>query len=189
MNQNVFGVILFSFIVGTAIFISEYFVTLPTPPAVFERQVTVNNKYSCSHQKRTSYGNPVTPTTPDGMANVKVTQAVLNQLTNQLNTDFQIKRESPQTEAVGIALHFFVKNGRTTEYLATESITIKPNFDEKGKAAHDVISPFQWLDDLNQRDNLYVIAEPTPNFRNSKSPEPIFDGTKAIPVLLMKERE
>ena len=186
MNQNVFGMILFSFIVVTAVFVSEFFVKLPTPPAVFERQVTVSHKYSCG--KRIVQANPAAPI-PTSLANVKVVQAVLNQQTNQLATDFSIKKIDPQTEPVGIALHFFGKNGRVTQYLATESITVKPDFDHKGRATHDIISSFKWLDDLPQRDNLYVIAEPTLNFRNSKSLEPAFDGTKAIPVLLMKERE
>jgi hypothetical protein len=184
MNQNVFGVILFSFIVGTAIFASEFFVTLPTLPAVYERPATTaKNHYSCSRQSRVVYRDA-----PAELASVKVTQAYLNQRTNQLNTDFLIKRENPNTQSVGISLHLFVKNGRTTQYLATETINVKPDFDADGKANHDVLSSFQWLDDLENRDNLYVIAESSVNFRQSKTPEPKFDSTNATPVLLMKAK-
>lgn len=183
MNQNVFGAILFGLIVGASIFVSEFLVTLPTLPAVYERPATTaKNHYSCSRQSRVVYQNA-----PE-LASVKVTQAYLNQRTNQLNTDFLIKRENPQTDYVGISLHFFVKNGRTTQYLATETINVKPDFDADGKANHDVLSSFQWLDDLENRDNLYVIAESSVNFRQSKNPEPKFDGTNATPVLLMKAR-
>jgi hypothetical protein len=182
MNQNVFGMILFTFIVGTAIFVSEFFVKLPTPPAVFERPATVN-KYSCSHQRRTVY---VSETTPVGNASIKVTQAVLNQQTNQLTTDFSIKRETPNTSAVGIALHFFVKNGVTTKYWATETITVTPDFDENGKAIDDVSKSFKWIGDLNLGDNLYVMAEPSLNFNRSRSIKPTFDATNATPVLLKR---
>jgi len=183
MNQNVFGVILFSFIVGLTVLVSAFFVPLPTPPAVYERPVTVKNTYSCSRQTRAA----VHQSAPAGISSVKVTQAVLNQLTNQLNTEFLVKRENQQTEDVRVALHFFVKNGRTTQYLATETINVKPEFDENGKANHDVLSSFKWLDDLEQRDNLYVIAESQLNYNRNKNVEPVFNAANATSVLLMKE--
>src|SRR5687768_1254323 len=130
MNQNVFGVMLFSLIVGSAIFISEYFVPLPSPMPVYEKPVTVKNtEYSCKKQSRTVTSQPVVST-----VQVKIIQAELNQRTNQLTTDFLIKRDHPQTETSSVALHFFVKDGRSTQYLATEMVRLKPNFDESGKA-------------------------------------------------------
>lgn len=185
MNQNVFGAILFSVIVGMAIFVSEYFVVLPTPPSVYESPITVNKKYSCSHQGRTV----INQTSPTGVASVKVVQAVLNQRTNQLNTDFAIKLDNPQTQAVSVSLHFFVKDGAKTIYLATETMIVQPDFDFEGKANHEVISSFQWLDDLQKRDNLYVIAEPSISFNNSRTLEPKFDANLATPILLMKVKE
>ncbi len=182
MNQNVFGVILFSFIVGLSVLVSAYLVPLPTPPPVYERPVTVKNTHSCASQSRTV----INQTTPAGLATVKITQAVLNQRTNQLNTEFSVKRENQPTKEVGVALHFFVKNGRTTQYLATETIIVRPDFEADDAANHDILSSFQWLDDLNRRDNLYVMPELSQNFRLNKSLEPKFESAHATPVLLMK---
>jgi hypothetical protein len=184
MNQNVFGVILFSLIVGTAIFVSEYFVPLPTLLPVYERPVSSDNKYTCSQRKR----QVTYQTSQIAKPTVKVSQIFFNQRTNQLNTDFLIKAESPKTENVGIALHFFTKDGRKTKYLATETILVKPNFDESGLANYDFISSFKWLNDLNRHDNLYVIAEPSVDFRSSKTLEPNFDSSKATSVLILNER-
>ncbi len=180
MNQNIFGVILFSVIVGTAILISEMFVTLPTPAAVYERP-TYESRTTCHRRV-------VNQTTPVGVASIKVVQAVLNQQTNQLDTDFLIKKENPQTEAVGIALHFFVKDGGTTRYLATETITGVPEYNHDGTAKYSVISSFKWLNDLKSRDNLYVLAESSIPFQRSKLLTPNFDEANASPVLLAKGR-
>ncbi len=180
MNQNVFGVILFSFIVGTAIFVSEFFVTLPTPPPVYERPV-YESRTSCRK-------NMVTQTVPAEIASIKVRQAVLNAETGKLYTDFLVKRESPQTQTVGVALHFFVKDGRGTRYLATETVALSPEFNYDEKANNSVVSSYQWLDDLQRRDNLYVVAESSIPFQKSKNLEPKFDEANAVPVLLMKGR-
>lgn len=182
MNQNVVGVILFSVIVGIAIFVSEYFAPIPAPLPVYERPVTVDNKYSCSHRSRTVINQSI----PVGVADIKVVQAVLNPQANVFNAEFLIKKENPRTEAVGIALHFFVKNGRTTQYLATETITVVPDFDSRGNATDDVTASFKWLNNFEQRNNLYVIAEPSSNYNKSKDLEPIFDESKATSVLLDK---
>lgn len=182
MNQNVVGVILFSVIVGVAIFVSELFYVAPMPPTVYAKPVTVENKYSCSHHSRTV----INQTIPVGVADIKVVQAVLNPQANEFNAEFLIKKENPRTEAVGIALHFFVKNGRTTQYLATETMTVVPDFDSRGNATDDVTASFKWLNNFEQRNNLYVIAEPSSNYNKSKDLEPIFDETKATSVLLDK---
>lgn len=186
MNQNVFGVILFSLIVGTAVFVSVYFVPLPVPPAVVEKTfntITVDKKYSCSKQsRRTVYQPP-----QYGLANVKVIQAVFNQETKQLNTEFRIKRLSNETEGVRIALHFFVKNGKNTTYQATETITLRPDFANTGTADHAVVSSFKWLNDMQPQDNLYVIAESTVSFNQSKSLEPVFEAAKAQSVTVMNK--
>ncbi len=181
MNQNVFGVILFSLIVGTAMFVSAFFAVVPAPPTVVEKPLEASKPTSCFTKKKV-----VNQTTPVGVANIKIMQAVLNQQTNQLDTDFFIKRENSQTEAVGVALHFFAKDGGKTRYLATQTVTVTPDFDYDNKANHAVTSSYQWLDDLKRRDNLYVIAEPSSSFNQSKNLEPYFDEAKATAVLLDK---
>ena len=107
MNQNIFGAILFSVIVGTAILVSAYFVTLPTPPAVYEVPAIAKRVVACDHRR------VISQTIPVGRASVKVRQAVLNRQTNQLYTEYIIKKANPKTEAVEIALHFFLKDGGT----------------------------------------------------------------------------
>lgn len=180
MNQNVFGVILFSFIVGIAIFISEFFIALPTPPAVYERPV---------YESRTSCRKKVdTQAIPAEISSIKVWQAVLNAETGKLYTDFSVKKGNFRDESIGVALHFFVKDGRGTRYLATETVALSPEFNYDGKADHSVLSSYQWLDDLQRRDNLYVVAESSIPFQKSKNLEPKFDEANAVPVLLMKGR-
>lgn len=182
MNQNVFGVILFSFIVGTAMFVSAFFAPVTEQPLVVVEKPTVSSKpTSCFTKKKF-----VDETTPVGVANIKVVQAVLNQNTSQLDTDFFIERGNFRTNAIGIALHFFSKDGGKTRYLATQTVTVTPDFDYDNKANQAVTSSYQWLDDLKRRDNLYVIAELSSSFNNNRNPEPRFDETKATAVLLDK---
>lgn len=187
MNQNVFGVILFSLIVGTAIFVSEYFVTLPTPLPVYEKPITVKqDDYSCSKQSRKA----ITQLTA-----IKVDQAVLDQTTNNLHISFHIKRhismtkdtlaKIPESETSKISLHFFDKSGSKTKYLGTEEMTITPHFGYGDQSNFAKYASFKWLDDLQKHDNLYVIAESSVKFNKSASLEPDFDEAKATSVLLM----
>jgi hypothetical protein len=180
MNQNIFGVILFSFIVGTAIFVSEFFVKLPSPPSVDNEQpIIYQSKNRCG---KTVYQSPIV----SSLAKIKIKQSVLNLNTNQLNTSLEIERERPSVENIGVSYYFFVKDGKSTRFLSSETVTVKPDFNTHNKANELIISSYSWLDELNSKDNLYVIVEPSANGFRPSSSIPRFDDSMATPVLLMK---
>jgi hypothetical protein len=179
MNQNIFGAFLFSIIIGSAVLVSLYLTPLPKPLPVYEAPVyaQTGKTLTCNKSRVEKHSPPV------GSVVVKIRQAVLNQTTHKLTTEYLVKRDHPQTEAVRISLHFFAKDGRSTQYLASESITLEPVFDQNGMATENILSSFKWLDDLKQTDNLYVTIDLSANFNRSKNLEPVFNPAAAIPVL------
>lgn len=180
MKQNVFGVVLFSIIIGTAIIVSEFFVTLPTPPAVYEKPI-YEGKTSC---RKVVYNSPSTQ-----VAKVQVNQAILNSKTKQLNTSLTVERSDFSTETVGLTYHFFVKDGKTTRFLASETVGIKPDFNTGNKVNHEVLSSYSWLDNLDSQSNLYLLAESGNPFSPELKSIPRFDEFNATPILLMKGKK
>lgn len=180
MNQNVFGIILFSLIVGTAIFASEYFVTLPTPLPVYEKPFTVTNSGN-------SCGKRVYQAAKYGKTDLKIKQAVFNLRTKQLDTSLEIQRFDSETQNTGVTFHFYVKDGITTRYLASDTVHLKPNFDQNNKAIQEITSSYFWLDNLKSHKNLYVIAEPSQNsFKTDAESIPRFNESGASSVLLIR---
>lgn len=180
MKQNIFGVILFSIIVGTAVYVSQSTVTLPKLPAVEERPV---------YESRTSCRKVVVKAPATNLAKIKVTQAVLNPRTNQLITSLWLEKQNPSINHLGVTYHFFVKDGSSTRYLASETVAIQPSFNSDNIATHEIMSSYNWLDNFDVKDNLYLIAS-TDNDGFSKSKSiPGFDELNAVPVLLMKGKK
>ena len=182
MKQNIFGVILFSIIVGTAIYVSQPFKTLSSPSAVTEKPVIVESRSRCG---KTVYRPPVV----SSLAKIKITQAFLNQNTNQLNTELEIQRKTNSVEYVGVSYYFFVKDGKATRFLANETIAVKPDFNGKNKVNQEIISSYSWLDGLDSKDNLYVIIEPNDDGFRPNSSIPRFEENNATPILLLKEKK
>lgn len=178
MKQNIFGAILFSVIVGTAVYISASLVTLPNPWEV--KRNFSNREISCEMPE---------PVTKRELAKVKVNQAVLNPKTNQLNTSLTVERFNSSTGHLGVTYHFFVKEGAATQYLSSETVVIEPNFNEENKANHEIISSYNWLDNFDTKNNLYVIAESSYNGFSRRSSIPRFDESIAAPVLLMNGKK
>jgi hypothetical protein len=179
MNQNIFGAFLFSIIVGSAVLANFYLTPLPKPLPVYEAPLYVQTGKTLTCNK----SRVDKPSRPAGSVMIKIRQAVLNQTTHKLTTEYLIKRDHPQTQAIRLSLHFFAKDGRSTQYLASESITLEPVFDRTGTATENIVSSFKWLDDLKQIDNLYVTIDLSANFNRSKNLEPVFNPAAAIPVL------
>jgi len=174
MKQNVFGVILFSIIVGTAVIVGEFFVVLPTPPAIEEKPLVFESKSRCGKTSRNGFGK------------IKLTQAVLNPQTNQLFTSLLVERPHSSADYMGLTYHFYTKVGAETRYLASETVAIRPDFNSNEKVAHEITSSYEWLDSLATKNNIYVMATPGGNgFAKSQS-IPRFDELNATPVLLMK---
>lgn len=178
MKQNFFGIVLFSMIVGTAIFISESFVILPTPPAVEEKPLVFESKNRC--------GKSVYQSNANGFAKVRLNQAVLNPKTGQLFTGLTLEKQNVSTEHIGLTYHFYTKDGLTNQYLASETVAIRPVFDINNRATHEITSSYSWLDKMASKNNIYVIAVSGSNVFGKHNPIPRFDESLAVPVLLMK---
>jgi hypothetical protein len=178
MKQNIFGAILFTTIVGTAVFVSASLVKLPSPPPIQEMPIQPKNVYesrnSCSKR---SYKN---------VSKITVNQAVLNPRTDKLHTNLTIERKFSGNSHIGVTYHFFVKEGAETRFVASETVAIQPNFDAGNKAFHEVLSSYNWLDKIDSKSNLYLIASTDNDGFAKANSIPRFDESNAVPVLLMK---
>lgn len=176
MKQNIFGVILFSIIVGTAVIVSEFFVVLPIPPAIEEKPLVFESKSRGGKTHRNDFGK------------IKLTQAVLNPKTNQLFTSLMIERPNSSADYMGLTYHFYTKEGAETRYLASETVAIRPDFNSKEQANHEITPSYAWLDSLVSKNNIYVMAIPESNCFSKSQSIPRFDELNATPVLLMKDK-
>lgn len=179
MNKHIFGFILFSLIVGTSAFIYGFFFTpLATiqPVSVFE--VRTEKRKSC---RKETYSR-----VERGEVTAKVVQAVFNSNTNQLDMDLFLERKNSSTDNVAVRLHFFVKDGAKTRYLATEKVDLTPDFNLDDKATHSITSSYEWLDNLKSRENLYVVPQTIGNTEREFTP--VFDEAKATSVIILSRR-
>lgn len=189
MNKHIIGLIIFSFIVGMSAIIASFFVPMPQMPKIDSVSVSESNDYvyrgstSCKKKKRKPR-----PKDYSEMASAKVSQAVFDLNKKQLDTQFTIERADDSTETVKVALHFFVNDRFTVQHIKTEFVTLTPNFDMGDKAMTTKISSFRWLNNLESRENLYVIAEVVTDSYNHKNYAPVFDSYEATAVLLSPKR-
>lgn len=178
MKQNIFGVFLFGFIVGTAIFVSELFVKLPSPSKVEEKPFVFESKNRCS---KVVYQPPVS-----SLAKIKITQAVLNPQNGKLSTSLVVQRENQLSENLGLTFYFYVKNGDLVRYLGSHSVTVKKELGTENNEFHEVLSSFSGLKNLDSKSNLYLIAGQDSNIFRPSETIPRFDVNNATPVLLLK---
>lgn len=179
MKRHILGLALFSSIVASAIFVSWLFYNAPAPavaPVGQEEVVFSKSKTNCWKDAPKANAG--------GVSRVKVVQAVFNQRTNQLETELQVDGKIPAGAWVGVNLHFFEKEAGGTRYLTSESLSVLTESDSEKTAAHSVISSFEWLDRLDSRENLYVVAERVGGFGRKVEPSG-FDAANARPVLLI----
>lgn len=184
MNKHIIGLIVFSFIVGMSAIVAAFFVRMPPIPEVAPVKVSESNEYvyrgrtSCKKKKRKPR-----PKSSD-LASAKVSQAVFDLNKKYLNTEFIIERATDSTENINVALHFFVNDSFGAQHIATEFVTLTPNFDIGDKAMTSKLSSFNWLSNLESRENLYVMAEVVDtNYSYEKLP-PVFDSYEATAVLV-----
>ena len=162
----------------------HYFIRFrESKPSEFPETSTNYVKTSCWKSKRNYKNKQTSP---------KITQAIFDSRTHKLETELFLHSDVKSTEDIKLALHFFVKDGNSTRYLATEDLTDK-KVDMKGtfdmsermtKNSFDVTVPLEWLDDLKSRENLYVVPEIISYTNNYKNYTPVFDELNATPVTL-----
>lgn len=166
MKKHIFGFALFSFIVGTAIFIysmlNPFKVENNSAPNYSPSDLRVN---SCWRMKRNlntkRSGSPI------------IKQAIFNLQSKQLNWELDTS-----TINTPIALNFFIKDDKGTRYINTKIVPINAYHNGRTGAA----SSFLWLNNLDSYENLYVTAEPVTNNYEDVSKD--FDLSKAAPVLI-----
>lgn len=183
MTKHIAGFILFGFIVGISGIIAFIFAEIPQPEKVFDDELILPRYESKSRCYKRSHGS-----FDNSDVSVKVVQAVFNERTKQLDTDLFIKRKDFSTENVSVVLHFFAKEIDGTKYLASERVWLEPEFNLEGKATHTITSSYQWLDNLNSFENLYVLADTANSKVNYKKFNPYFDEYKATAVISLKGR-
>lgn len=184
MNKHIIGLIVFSFIVGMSAIVAGFFIRMPQIPEIAPVRVSESNDYIyrgntyCKKNKRKPR-----PKNSD-LAFAKVSQSVFDLNKKQLDTEFIIERANDSTEDVNVALHFFVNDRFGVQHIATEFVTLTPNFDLGDKAMTSKISSFKWLSNLESRENLYVMAEVIDNNYSYEKLPPIFDTYEATAVLI-----
>jgi hypothetical protein len=169
MKKHIFGFALFSFIVGTTGFIyamlnivniEEVKVPSYTP--------SYSSTKSCWKMKRNS--------TQVNLGSPLVKQATFNLASKQLKWEL----DTSQINAP-IALNFFIKNESGTQYVNS---TFVPTIAFRDGSVN-ATSSYEWLNNLDSHENLYVIAEPLVHGkRGYKNSLPEFDASKATAVLV-----
>ncbi|MEZ5425217.1 MAG: hypothetical protein R2747_03025 [Pyrinomonadaceae bacterium] len=183
MTKHIVGIIIFSFIVGTSAVIGSLFYTVPGPDSVSVTE-TDNYVYKKKKKRRCRRKKRRPRQELNGEATIKIQQAVFNQATRKLDTRILLEREDDSTEAVDVALHFFVSDKYSTRHLATEFISVSPQLFGATEKGQRFSNSFSWLTDLQTRENLYVMPEVVGD-RNSylKNP-PTFNPFEATAILL-----
>lgn len=168
MNKHLFGFALFSLIVGTTIFI--YGVFHITDSRAIHQSVDYSNysqTKSCWKMKQSHRENLGLP---------RVTQAIFDVDSKQLRWELDTSEvDTP------ITLNFFVREKNGMRYINSALVPVLAYRDGSVRAT----SSYEWLDNLDSYENLYVIAEPIAQGEyQSKSFQHEFDASKATAVLL-----
>ncbi len=182
MKKHIVGIVIFSFIVGVTAIIASFFVKMPTIPAldpVFESTDYIyRGDRDCKRKKKRRHRKSV-----DQSVSLKVTQALFDARSKRLDTQFAIERSSENTETVNVVLQFFVYDEFGVQHIANEFISLNPNFDMGDVAVSKNTSSFKWLNNLESRENLYVMARAiNGSLHHNNSVD--FDPSEATAVLL-----
>ena len=169
MKKHIFGFALFSFIVGTTGFIYAMLSIVNIEEVkVPSHSQTYSPTKSCWKMKReTSRANLNSPL---------VKQATFNLASKQLRWELAASEVNTP-----IALNFFIKGVNGTRYVNS---TFVPTIAFRDGSVN-ATSSYEWLNNLDSYENLYVIAEPIgQGKRGYKNFSREFDASKATAVLV-----
>ncbi len=172
MKKHIFGLAVFSFIVGAAAFVYALFNVseiVPVYEVVSTPQNVSTEKTYCNKRQKVN--------------SIEVRQAVLDINTKEFNWELA----APDRDEM-IALHFFSKDERGTRYITTEQV---PNRISRNGVLRFTNS-YNWLNTRKSFENLYVIAQfdsdsvnYSENFQvYGNKFQPKFDATKAMAVTI-----
>lgn len=175
MTKHIVGLILFTFIVGTAAIVSGLFGN--TPISKKYTVVKINDKYRVykkkkrkkrCRKKRRHHHSPKLEAT--------VTQALFDNSSNKFITNLKFKNDRYFERDVD--LHFFVKDRHGERYIKTETIVAS-----SGKQQY--VNSFKWMKNFGSRENLYVIPT-AKTLKDGWTIPPSFNVDKATPVILKR---
>ncbi len=187
MKKHIVGFIIFNFIVGTSLIVAAFFYQKPKFESVVITPVTSETYTRSCWKSKSRFINNTT--------SARVTQAIFDSKAQELKTELFVQADDEKSlKTTKVALHFFVKDGNSTRYLATEDlkdekVSMKGTFDSSESRAAKVTflinSSYQWLDDLKSpsRDNLYVVPQIITN-NSYHDYKPVFDEMNATPVTI-----
>ena len=180
MKKHIFGLAIFSIIVSAAAIVYAVF-NVPKIVSIAPTHYIVTERTHCKMKRAANRSAVDSPA---------VTQAVFDLKTKQLSWEFTAPSSNADSEisidfsdaSSRIALHFFVKNKNGTRYLNS---VLTPGFAASENLVIKASRSYEWLDNLDSYENLYVTAEYTTwkKFQD-KAVQPEFDAEKATSVLL-----
>lgn len=172
MTKHIVGLLIFTLIVGTSAVIAGLFGYASAPEA---DSVTVSETYRVYKKKKRKKRCRKKRPRPREVA-ATVVQATFDESGRTLTTEVVLG--TPET--ADLELHFFVSDAYGTQYLKKETIVISSS-----ETLYE--NSFGWLDRLESKENLYVVARPRPASRGWDYP-PEFDAALAVPVLVRNDR-
>ncbi len=179
VKQHLIGIVLFSIIVGAAIFVSEYFAVLPIPAEGDELSIISCEIFETPNLQINGM------VFDEKTKEFRATFACKNTLPNKAvkDGDWGIKSASPKCVMEDKVLHFFaVKKGKA-QYLFTQDV-VMGLVDTGGNA---LTKPFESepLLKLKASRNIYVNAEYKSDYKSDSIP--IFNPELAVRVLMLDD--
>lgn len=192
MNKHIVGFILFNLIVGTSLIIAALSYSVPKFDSVVVPATAETYTHSCWKNKSRFINNTTSPT---------VTQAVFDSRKHELEIEVFFQSDAKSIEDMRLALHFFVKDGDSTRFVATENLShekiditdtqdISDIYDtsERRMQKAEVSGTFSpgWLGDLKSHENLYIVPQIVPNAPYYDGYTPVFNEANATPVTFVR---
>lgn len=182
MKRHLLGLMIFSSIVFSAIVINR--ILVKTSEFVFVPATETENweKTSCFKKKQTRIYTE-TVTVERRAESPVVTQAIFNDRTKQISISLHFEPVNYEVGSTPIRLTYFREEAGKMKLIKPEFITMPAQgFDSNnGTLAASVVASYEWLDNLDFTDNLYVQAETVPAYGKART-APEFDAGKAMAV-------
>jgi len=181
MKKHIAGFILFSFVVGTAVFASEVWKIFTE----YEKIAPKREGNSYSKIKPVISETEATVGAIDKKSPT-VRQAVFNLNTKQVNIELLFRDYVPAGEKINVKLSYFRNDSTGARFITSEIVSFFPEsfYNRNKDATAVVLSSYEWLDRLDSYENLYVIAEFDGKYPYSNRTAPKFDTGFAKEILL-----
>lgn len=178
MTKHIAGFILFSLIVGTSAVVASLIGDAPDKM----RSFTIRDDYAFYKRKKRRRRCRRRRKPREYRAKIvshEITGAVFNRDTGLLTTSHTLRKLPYGEKRAKLVYHFYVSDEFETRHLRSQEVW--------GIALDSptIVKNFEWLNRIDSKENVYVIAEYR-GFRDSKS-VPEFDEVKAVRVLIRED--